>query len=379
MLKKIMGESNIEISPLKTKKDFKEFIRLPWRIYHYDKFWVPPLISMMKQTLNKRKHPFFLHSDAEFFVARLNGQVVGRIAAIENRKHNEYYNDHVGFFGFYECIRDVNVSNALFDSAAEWLRARGLTSMRGPENYSQNDSYGFLAEGFASSPVVMTTYNPQYFLDFAEQYGFLKVKDLYAYYMDKGTPLPQKLIHVTDAIRKKTGIVVRPLDTKQFEKELEWIKTIYNSAWSDNWGFVPMTDEEFDYIVKLLRPIVKTKMVFIGEVDGEPAAFSLTIPDINPILKNVNGRLFPFGYLRFLWERRRINGARIVTLGVIKQYQRRGIDAVLYLDTYRQCIAHGIGWGEFSWISEDNVMMNRSAKMLGARIYKVYRLYEKDI
>lgn len=374
-----MDDSNIEISTVKTKKQLNGFIRLPWRIYQNDKFWVPPLIPTMKEMFNKRKHPFFLHSDAEFFLASRGGEVVGRIAAIENRQHNEYYNDRVGFFGFYECIKDNKVSNALYDSAAEWLRSRGLTSMRGPENYSSNDSYGFLAEGFASSPVVLTSYNPPYYLDLAEKYGFLKVKDLYAYYMDKGTPLPQKLIHVTDAIRKKTGIVVRQLDTQQFDDELVRIKNIYNSAWSDNWGFVPMTDEELDYLVKLLRPILKPKLVFIGEVNGEPAAFSLTIPDINPILKKMNGRLFPFGFLRFFFGQKKINGARIITLGVIKQYQRRGIDAVLYLDTYRQCIAHGIGWGEFSWISEDNVMMNRSARMLGARIYKIYRLYEKNI
>lgn len=359
-----------------------EFIKLPWKIYKDDKNWVPPLISERKEFLDKRKNPFFKHAEVVFYLAKKHGKVVGRIAGIVNRNHIEFQKEKVGFFGFFECVEDYKVAKILLDGVKNWLKSKGMEIMRGPANFSSNEEWGMLLEGFDSPPVFMMTYNPKYYLDFMEKYGMEKARDLYAYFIDKNFPPPERVVKMAASIKQKENIKLHSVDMKNLENEAEKIKAIYNSAWSPNWGFVPMTDEEFDHMVKGLKQIVDPYLVFIAEVDGKPAGFSLALPDVNLVLHKINGRLFPFGLLKLLWHtkiKNKINGVRIITMGVVPEFQKRGIDTVFYVETYNVGVKRGYTWAELSWVLEDNLKMNRILELLGARLYKKYRIYEINI
>lgn len=369
----------MKIRQVQSKKDLSNFIKFPWKIYKNDPFWVPPLISERKDFFNPQKNPFFKHSEVVFYLAEKDGETAGRICGILNRNHISFHQEKAGFFGFFECVKDFEVAKSLLDEAKVWLKSKGMEIMRGPMNFSTNDELGFLLEGFDSPPVFMMTYNPPYYLDLMEKYGMQKAKDLFAYYFDKTYKPPDRVVRMGERIVNKQDVRVRCINPKNFEQEIQKIKRIYNSAWSKNWGFVPMTDEEFDHLAKNLKMIVDPYMVFIAEVDGEPAGFSLALPDLNLVLKRLNGKFFPFGLLKLLWHtkvRKTIDGVRILTMGVIPEYQKRGIDNVFYLRTIRDGIKRGYRWAEMSWVLEDNLLMNRVLKILGARLYKKYRIYE---
>ncbi|MFQ5751715.1 MAG: hypothetical protein ACE5HI_06940 [bacterium] len=371
---------HVDIKPVKTKKELKEFIRLPWKIYKNDPFWVPPLIIDMKKILNKKKNPFFQHSDAELFLAQKNGETVGRIAAILNNRHNEVHNEKIGFFGFFESVNDLEVSKALVNTTKTWAKERGLTHVRGPMNFSTNDTCGFLSEGFDSSPVIMMTYNPEYYLFLMEELGLQRIKELYAYYFDSSMPMPERFIAMTKKTLQDKTINIRTLNLKNFNNEIEIVKTIYNEAWQANWGFVPMTDAEFTHLAKALKPIVDPDIVFIAEINGESAGFSLAIPDYNQILKDIDGKLFPFGLLKLLLNKKKIKRVRVVTLGVRHKFQKkRGLAPTFYYETYTRGIEKGYSLGEFSWILEDNTLMNRALVALGAKLYKKYTIFETAI
>jgi GNAT superfamily N-acetyltransferase len=372
----------VNVKPVETKRDLMEFIKSPWQIYRNDPHWVPPLIIERKEFLDKNKNPFFKHAEVVFFLAKRNGQTVGRIAGIVNRNHIKFHQENAGFFGFFECVKDYEVAKALLDSVREWLKSKGMGIMRGPANFSSNDEWGLLVEGFDSPPVIMMSYNPSYYLDFMESYDMVKAKDLYAYFIDKSLPPPERVMRMAESIKKRENVKIRNINMKKFKDEVERIKQIYNSAWSKNWGFIPMTDEEFDHMAKSLRQIVDPHMVFIAEADGKPAGFSLALPDFNQVLRKLNGRLFPFGILKLLWHTKVINkidGVRIITMGVIPEFQKRGIDTVFYVETYNVGVKRGYTWAEMSWVLEDNVMMNRVLELLGARLYKKYRIFEIKI
>ena len=372
--------AELRVEPVSSKKDLKEFILLPWKVYRNDPNWVPPLILDMKNMLNKKKNPFFLHSDAEFFLARRGDEVVGRIAAILNNRHNEFHGEKTGFFGFFEVLPDYEAAAALFDTAAQWVKDRGMEVLRGPTNYSTNDTCAFLLEGFDSPPVILMTYNPPYYLEYSERYGFEKAKDLYAYFMSSDQPVPERLVRLSEAIRRRDDVVLRSVNMKRFWEEVETVFKIYNDAWSRNWGFVPLTHEEIKHIAKDLKQVIDPDLALIAEIKGEPAGFSLALPDINQALIKIrNGRLFPFGLPKLLWYMRKISGIRVFTMGVVHKYRLRGIETLFYVETYRRGTGKGHRWGEFSWILEDNRMMNRAAQALGARVYKKYRIYEKPV
>ncbi len=370
----------VQIEAVASGKDRKTFILFPWRIYQGDPNWVPPLILDMKNMLNPRKNPFFLHARVELFLARRNSEVVGRVAAIVNDNHNQFHNEKAAFFGFFESIDDPDVAAALLEQVEEWGRREGMSVVRGPMNFSTNDTCGLLIDGFDSPPVIMMPYNPPYYIDLLEKAGYTKAKDLYAYFMDHKTPLSPRVVKVAEKAMHDEGLTLRSLNMKEFDAELARVKAIYNSAWERNWGFVPMTDEEFSHMAKELKPIVDPDLVLIAEVGGEPAGFALCLPDYNQILRRINGRLLPFGIFRLLWNKRRINGLRVLTLGVTPKYrQSRAIAPSFYRSIYEVGIRKGYVWGEFSWILEDNVLMNRALKLLGARHYKTYRIYEKAL
>lgn len=371
---------NLKIEPLKTKKELREFIKLPWEIYKNDPYWVPPLIMDMKKILNRKKNPFFQHSEAEFFLARQNGEVVGRIAAILNNNHNRYHNEKTGFFGFFESVNDLQVTRELMNTAQSWVKAKGMSTLRGPMNFSTNESCGLLIEGFDSSPVLMMPYNPEYYINLMEASGLTKIKELYAYYFDRDLPIPERFAALAKRTHRDKSIHFRTLNLKHVWNEVEHIRNIYNEAWSKNWGFVPMTVAEFNYMAKELKPIADSDIIYIAEINGEPAGFSLALPDYNQILKHVNGRLFPFGIFKLLWEKKNITRIRVLTLGVKHKYQnKRGLAPTFYYETYTRGKKKGYSLGEFSWILEDNVLMNRALEGLGAKLYKKYAIYEKRI
>jgi len=367
----------VNVRPVETKRDLTEFIKFPWQIYKSDPYWVPPLIMERKEFLDRRKNPFFKHADVVFYLAKRNGQTVGRIAGIVNHNHIKFHQEQAGFFGLFECVKDYEVAKALLNTVQDWLKSKGMKIMRGPANFSSNEEWGFLVEGFDSRPVIMMGYNPPYYLDFMESYGMVKAKDLYAYFIDKSLPTPDRVVRMAENIKKK--VKIRNINMKEFKGEVERIKQIYNSAWSKNWGFIPMTDEEFDHLAKNLKQIVDPHMVFIAEVDGKPAGFSLALPDFNQVLARLNGRLFPLGIFKLLWHtkiKNKIDGVRIITMGVVPEFQKRGIDTVFYVESYNVGVKRGYTWAEMSWILEDNTLMNRVLKLLGARLHKKYRIYE---
>ncbi len=377
-----MSDAAINITPVQTKGELIKFIKLPWQIYAHDSRWVPPLIGERKEFLSRNKNPFFRHSDVVLYLAKRGGETLGRVAAIVNHNHIKTHNEKVGFFGLFECVNEQDIATALMDSVRNWLKSKGMEIMRGPANFSSNEDWGFLLEGFDSPPVIMMPYNPPYYLELVESYGMNKAKDLYAYFIDETLPTPPRVVRMAENIRKKEGITIRSLNLKQFDEEVLEIKQIYNSAWSKNWGFVPMTDEEFDHLAKNLRQIVDPHMVFIAEVDGKPAGFSLALPDFNQVLAKLNGRLLPFGIFKLLWHtkiKNKINGVRIITMGVVPEYQKRGIDTVFYVETYNVGVKRGYQWAEMSWVLEDNTLMNRVLGLLGAKLYKKYRIYETKI
>ena len=375
-------KEELKIRTVETRKDLLDFIKLPWKIYKDYKNWVPPLISEKKAFFNPQVNPFYKHAEVVLFLAEKNGKITGRIAGIVNHKHIETHQEKAGFFGFFEAIEDFEVAKVLLDQVKNWLKSRGMEIMRGPMNFSVNDEIGFLLEGFDSPPVFMMSYNPKYYLEFMERYGMVKAKDLYAFYMDKNNRPPERFIRIAQKIRKRENIVVRKLNLKDFDTEIEKIKKIYNLAWSKNWGAVPMTDEEFEHLARDLKRIVDPDLVFIAEVDGEPAGFSMALPNINQLLIKLNGRLFPFGIFKLLWFtkiHKVIDGLRLLTMGVIHKYQKRGIDTVFYIDTYTNGVKKGYKWAEMSWNLEDNFLINHALETFGAKLYKKYRIYEMKI
>ncbi|HEX7050395.1 MAG TPA: hypothetical protein VF188_09360 [Longimicrobiales bacterium] len=368
------------IRPVRTGTELRRFIHLPWRIYADDPAWVPPLLMDVKSVLDRKKHPFHRHADAEYFLAWRGDEVVGRIAAVVNHRHNEFHGEKTGFFGFFECLDDPDAAGALLERAEAWLRERGQERVRGPLSFSTNEEMGLglLIDGYAKPPVVMMAHTPRYYPRLVESAGYAKCKDLLAYWLDGPKP-PERLVQGVRRLERKEGIRIRPLDMRQFKAEVGRIKEIYNSAWERNWGFVPMTDEEFEHLAHQLKPVVNPRLCLLAEVRGEPVGFSVALPDYNQVLKHLNGRLFPFGIIKLLWYRRKIDAARVLTLGLKPGYRRMGLDAMLYLRTFEEGVAAGYTRAECSWILEDNWEMRRGLERLGARIYKTYRLYEKTL
>lgn len=373
----------IKIKKVESKSDLMKFIKMQWSVYKNDPYWVPPLIMDRKKMLNKEKHPFYKHAQADFFLAEKNGEVVGRIAAIKNELHNKYHNDNTGFFGFFECINDQKVANALFDTAKAWLKEHGCDNMRGPANPSSNDEWGMLLEGFDDEPRILMTYNPKYYLDLCDNYGFVKSKDLVAYKLEnQKVTASEKLKRVAELARQRSKIVIKQLDMKNFNTDLAKVKEVYNKAWAPNWGFVPMTNEELDATAADLKQLAEPSLVLFGEIDGKNVGFALTMLDYNHIFKKLNGRLFPFGFLKLLSkkEKSEIKWCRIITLGLIPEYQKKGLDAVFYWEIVNRAAAKGILLGEASWILEDNEMMNRGARdVMNGSVYKKYRIYDLKI
>jgi GNAT superfamily N-acetyltransferase len=370
----------ITVKPVATKGELNQFIKFPWKIYKDNKHWVPPLLMEQKTLLNKQKNPFFKDASAEYFLAYRNGEIVGRIAAIRNEIHLKYHKDDAGQFGFFESINDQQVADALFDKAKAWMKENGLKYMRGPANPSSNDIYGMLIEGFEDSPRLLMPYNPQYYIKLCERYGMKKAKDLFAWKIVKDKIMAsEKLKRGQEIVRQRYGLKISQLNMKNFQEDLEKFKYVYNKAWAPNWGFVPMTEEQIDAMAKDMKPLAEPSLVLFGEINDNLVGAALVMLDYNQIFKTMNGRLFPFNFIKLFTQKKKINFARILTLGVIPEYQKRGLDTVFYWEIVNRASALGVYLGEASWVLEDNEMMNRGLELMNANKYKTYRIWEIKI
>jgi len=368
--------STITVRPVITKGDEKRFIKFQWVPYKGNPCWVPPLLMDRRKLIDRKNNPFYWHAAMELFLAERDGAIVGRIGAIVNDNHNKEHSENIGFFGFFECVNDQGVADALFDAAKNWLKARGVTAMRGPASPSVNDEYGLLIEGFDRLPAVLMAYNPPYYQGLVESYGFTKAQDLFAYYLHSDKVFNEKFKRIADIVSRKEGLRIRQLDMKHFDEEVKLIRELYARGWSRNWGEVPMTEDEFNYTAKDLKAVVDPRLVIVAESKGKPVGFGMTLPDLNRILvHNTRGWLIP-AIVRMLLFKKKIDRVRIIILGVIPEYANTGIGAALFYETGRRCVAYGYPHGEASWVNEGNVMMNRGAELMQGTVDKRYRVYQ---
>jgi hypothetical protein len=371
--------SSIRIEKVETKKDLKRFIFFPWKVYQGNHYWVPPLIMDLKEKLDKKKNPFFEHADMELFLALKDGEITGRIAAIIDENHNQFHNEKVVFFGFYESFDDLETAQSLLATVRRWGKERGMEILRGPMSLSMNDECAFLLEGFDSPPVLMMPYNPPYYLELMEKSGLTKAKDLFAFFMTRDHVAAEKVKAIVDKVRQETRIALRQVSTKTLDEDIKKIQFIYNNAWEKNWGFVPWTENELTYMAKKLKKMADPNLVILAEDQGRPVGFALGLPNYNEVIKKINGRLTPVGILKLLHYRRKIKGMRAIVFGILKEYRQSGLSYYLYSELERSAVKRGYEWGEMSWQLEDNEPVIRFNLSIGGRIYKKYRIYETRI
>lgn len=372
----------ITIMPVETKSQRAEFIDFPHDLYLDDSNYVPELFVGQNDLLNSNKHPFYLHSSAQPFLAYQNNQVVGRILAIWNEHHNSFNKVNEGQFGFFDCIDDQEVANKLFDAASDWVKRKGGNKIVGPINLSTNETCGLLVEGYDIPPVAMMPYNYPYYSHLIREYGFVKHVDLVAYSIktEAANMRSVLLLEKLEERLKRSGITIREINLKNFKEEASNIRKVYNAAWDKNLGFVPMTDEEFAWVAKDLKMIVDARFCLIAEKDNQIIGFSVGIPNINEILIKIKrGRLLPTGIFKLLFGKKKIKTLRVLMLGVLEGYRKLGIEACLYGRIIKNAREIGIEGAECSWMLEDNYMMNNAIEQINGELYKRYRLFEKEI
>ncbi len=368
--------SGCEITPVEGAAGLRQFVELPYRLYRGNPYWVPPLRIAQKEILDTAKHPFYATASARFFLARRGREIVGRIAAIHNARHNAHHGEQTGFFGFFESIDDEQVAGALLHTARAWVREQGAQVLRGPMSPSTNYECGLLVEGFDSSPMVMMPYNPAYYDRLIQSAGLCKAKDLYAYHMLTNDMWTHRVERIAARATEMKGIRIRPIRMHAFQEDVEKVWEVYNSAWTRNWGFVPMTREEFLLSGKEMKPILDPGLVLLGEADGRTVGFALGLPDVNQAIRHAGGRLFPLGLFKILYHKRFIRSTRVLVLGVVEQYRTTGVAAGFYAELVRHARRRGYHDCEMSWVLEDNTQMKRSIEAFGGKRYKTYRIYE---
>lgn len=371
-----MARPELQIEEVKNQKDLLTFIRFPWEIYRGDRYWVPPLTKDLLLKFSP-KHPFRSHAEMTFFLARQGEKPVGRIAGIIDHHYIEFHQEKVGFFGFFESIPEREVAQRLLRKSADWLKSHGMEKMAGPMNPSTNDECGLLIEGFDSPPCLMMPYNPPHYPSLLEEFGLKKRMDLYAFLLEESFFLLDRLDRITQRLRKREPqLHLRPIQLRRLNEELKIIKEIYNQAWSRNWGFVPLTDEEINLLAKELKPLVVPELVLFAYWEEEPIGFSVSLPDYNMVLKHLNGKIGLLGAFKFLYYSKKIDKIRVMLLGIKHHYQKKGVEGLLYIETFRNGIKKGYHKAECSWILEENVLMQHGIEAMGGRRYKTYRIYE---
>lgn len=375
--------NEVEILPLNgNSREILRFLNVSYSIYREDPHWVAPLLTDLKKVFTSQ-NPLFQHARLKLWIARKDGRDVGRIAGIVDDHYNRSGGDSAAFFGFFESVDDPVVSHRLFTTVFDWARGQSIKKIQGPMNPTTNDECGLLIEGFGSSPVFMMTYNPQYYLSLVEAEGFRKAKDLLAFHIDLATLPMDRLSRIAAKVRQRNpDLVFRPVLKKTLDKDIIKVKEVYNAAWGENWGFVPMTDPEVDFMAKRLKPLLMEGLVWLAEAGNEPVGFLLALPDYNPALQPLRGRLLTprlFGFLPYLFGWKRPTRTRVLTLGVKDKYRSKGLESALLIEGLKVGFEAGVRESEASWILEDNVMMCRVLEAIGGRPYKKYRIYERQV
>lgn len=370
----------MKIIPVTTPAEIKKFIRLPYRLYKNDPVWVPPLLSEVSKQFDRKRNPTLDHCEFALFLLEKEDGITGRIAAFTDEVALQEWKDPVGLFGYFECIDDSNAANALLDAAAGWLRSKGMKFMRGPWSFVSQE-WGLVIEGFTPSPTVMAPYNPSFYIKHIEAYGLEKVKDLLVYYISagEGYKIPDRILTLTDDVAKRYNIRTRQLNMRDYDNEVTRIIELSNKSLIDNWGYTQVTREEAEEIAADLKSIIHPKgVIFAEDPDGHPVGFAITIPDLNSLTKGLKGRLLPFGWLKVLVGLPRLKRYRLFALGVLPEYQGKGIDSLIYRALYEALYAPDI-WLEINYVLEDNAPMNNAIKKLDAKPLRRYRIYQKRI
>jgi len=372
--------ADIAIQPVETRSQQKRFIRLPWRIYADDPCWMPPLIMSQEELLGFRRHPFYERSKSRSFLATRGGRDVGRITAIVNAGHIDRYKEQRGFFGFFECDDDTTASRALFQAAGDWLHAQGMTCIRGPANPTLNYECGLLIDGFDTPPFFMMTHNRPWYAHLVEDAGFGKIEDMFAFWGQASMldGIDPKLATMIEGVKERFGVTLRPLDKSRFAEEVRMFLHIYNESLGGTWGFVPLTPGEVDHMAASLKYLIEPELAIVAEVGGKPVGAVFCLLDYNPRIKAIDGRLFPFGFLKLLWNKKAIKRLRAISTNVIPEYQAWGIGLVLMSGLYERFIKWGLQEVEFSWVLESNYLSRRTLERGGALVTKKYRIYQDD-
>src|SRR5262245_34318641 len=369
---------SLTIKPVETRQERKQFLELPWQINRDDPNWMPPLRQNQAELVGYKRHPFYDNAEGQTFLALRDGQPVGRVMAILNHAHNRYQNENRGFFGFFESIDDQEVAAGLFDAVRAWFKSRGITAIRGPMNPAMNYECGLLVEGFDTPPFFMMTHNPPYYQRLIEGSGFGKVEDMFAFYgrVEMLEKLDAKLAFIVEECRKRFDITLRRMNRAHFDREVRLFLDIYNQALVGTWGFVPMSEAEVAHMAASLKHLIAPEMTTIAEIDGRAVGAQFGLLDYNPRIKQIDGRLFPFGFIRLLWNKKAIKRVRLVSTNVIPEYQKWGLGLVIASRIVPDARAWGIEEAEFSWVLESNRLSYGTLKRGGAEITKRYRIFE---
>jgi GNAT superfamily N-acetyltransferase len=370
----------MRVHPVTNKKDLSNFITLPYRLYKHDPVWVPPLRDEQRGQFDPKRNPLLDHCQWQLFLLEDKGQYVGRIAAFIDLLAIDFWKERVGLFGYYECIPDAGAGRQLLDAAADWLRSKDCTSMRGPWSFVSQE-WGLVVEGFTPSPVVMAPYNPPYYEQHLTSYGLVKAKDMLCWYISaaEGYQVPARILELTEAVRDRYGVRIRQLDMKNYAEEVKIIIELANSTIIDNWGYSPVTQAEVLAMARDMKPVLQPKgVLFAEDASGKPIGFAITLPDVNSLLKGLNGRMFPFGFIKILSGIPRLRRYRMFALGVIPEYQGKAIDSLIYRAMYETLYTPDL-WMEINYVLDDNWPMVNAIKKLGATPLRRYRVFSKPI
>ena len=373
--------ASVVVKPVSSWRDRRQFVNFPWKLYDGDPNWVPPLLMEQRGLLGYRRHPFHDEAEVQTFLATRDGRVCGRVAAIHNRAYNRHCGENWGFFGFFESVDDPESAGALLDAVRAWLAKRGARTIRGPANPSLNYECGLLVEGFHSPPTFMMTYNKPYYGKLIENWGYRKAQDMYAFWghIDMVSKLDKKLYFISNEAKQRFNVKVRTMNPRRFREEVQMFLRVYNGAMAGSWGFSPLSPAEIKVLAAGLQHLIAPELAVIAEVDGEPIGACLGLLDYNPRIKKINGRLFPFGFLRLIRNKRAITKMRVLSINVVPEYQRWGLGVVLLGGLIKPMQAWGMLEAEFSWVLESNTLSRGSLEKGGAKLDKTYRMYDYDI
>ena len=380
-----MPSTEVRVTQVKTPRKLRQFVTFPWRIYRGDRNWVPPLISRRLAFFDRSKSPFFQEGGAALFLALRDDELVGTIAPAVNFRDNEQLGRKLGVFGFFECVEDYDVACALFDAACDWLRERGMTLMRGPYNFGNSDDPGFLIGGEDCPPVMLEAHTKPHYAAFAERYGMCKFVEDYAYRIDRrpvandAELIPERVVRVAEYAQKRAGVTVRQARLDHWDDEIPIARRLFNTALTHLTDFVPLSEEQFRHMALELKPLLDPELVYFAEVNGEPVAFSLALPDLNRVLIHGTGGRYPWDWLRMWWASRHIDVISFKIMVMLPEYHGRGLDAILYVNTAKAVLRRGYRWMDMSLVAEENTKVRLLVEKMGGRIFKRYRVYEMAV